>query len=90
MAQRILITPDQVDAVAAQFRQGREESQQIIDRLNQQVQNMEGQWDGMTKQRFFQEFQEAKKSMDNFTQLLESISQELTHIANKFRQADNG
>ncbi|MFM1652484.1 WXG100 family type VII secretion target [Brevibacillus sp. B_LB10_24] len=85
---RILITPDQVDAVANEFRQGREQSQQIIDRLNQQVNNMEGQWDGMTKQRFFQEFQEANKQMSNFLQLLESISQELTQIAARFRQAD--
>jgi WXG100 family type VII secretion target len=49
---------------------------------------MEGQWEGMTKQRFFQEFQEASKQMQAFVTTLNSISQELTAIANKFRTVD--
>ena len=63
---RILISPDQVDEVANQFQQSKEQSQQVIDRLNQQIHQMEGQWDGMTKQKFFQEFQEANRQMTGF------------------------
>jgi WXG100 family type VII secretion target len=85
---RILINPDEVDAVAKEFKAKREESQQIINSLAQRINGMEGQWDGMTKQRFFQDFQEAKKNMDHFVQLLENISQALTQIATKFRQTD--
>jgi WXG100 family type VII secretion target len=88
MAGRILITPEQVDAVAKQFRQSREQSQQIIQRLNQQFHSLEGQWEGMTKQKFFQKFQEANKQMANFVHLLDSISQELTQIADRFRTVD--
>ncbi|OAJ72495.1 type VII secretion protein EsxA [Brevibacillus sp. SKDU10] len=86
---RILISPDQVDEVASQFQQSKEQSQQVIDRLNQQIHQMEGQWDGMTKQKFFQEFQEANRQMTGFVLLLESISNELHAIATKFRQADS-
>ncbi|MBA4496553.1 WXG100 family type VII secretion target, partial [Paenactinomyces guangxiensis] len=41
-----------------------------------------------TKQRFFQDFQEARKNMENFVHLLDNISQALTQIATKFRQTD--
>lgn len=88
MAGRILITPEQVDQVANQFKQSAEQSQQIVSSLTQSIQGMEGQWEGMTKQRFFQEFQEAGKQMQGFVQTLGMISQELSVIANKFRTVD--
>ncbi|ADM69831.1 WXG100 family type VII secretion target [Paenibacillus sp. SEL3] len=88
MAGRILITPEQVDQVANQFKQSGEQSQQIVSSLTQSISGMEGQWEGMTKQRFFQEFQEASKQMQAFVTTLNSISQELTAIANKFRTVD--
>ncbi|MFC7679484.1 WXG100 family type VII secretion target [Paenibacillus sp. GCM10028914] len=88
MAGRILITPEQVEQVANQFKQSGEQSQQIVNSLTQSVNGMEGQWDGMTKQRFFQEFQEASRLMNSFVQTLDSISMELKAIAQKFRMAD--
>ncbi|MGM1045166.1 WXG100 family type VII secretion target [Paenibacillus uliginis N3/975] len=88
MAGRILITPEQVEQVANQFKQSGEQSQQIVNSLTQSVNGMEGQWDGMTKQRFFQEFQEASRLMNSFVQTLDSISTELKAIAQKFRMAD--
>ncbi|MDO7905719.1 WXG100 family type VII secretion target [Paenibacillus sp. JX-17] len=88
MAGRILITPEQVDQVANQFKSSGEQSQQIVSQLTSSIQGMEGQWEGMTKQRFFQEFQEASKQMQQFVTTLNSISQELTAIANKFRTVD--
>lgn len=88
MAGRILITPEQVDQVANQFKQSGEQSQQIVSSLTNAIQGMEGQWEGMAKQRFFQEFQEASKQMQSFVQTLNSISQELTAIANKFHTVD--
>ncbi|WP_374015705.1 WXG100 family type VII secretion target [Paenibacillus thiaminolyticus] len=88
MAGRILITPEQMDQVANQFKQGGEQSQQVVSGLTQAIQGMEGQWEGMTKQRFFQEFQEASGQMQAFVQTLNGISEELRTIANKFRTID--
>ncbi|WP_342555561.1 WXG100 family type VII secretion target [Paenibacillus sp. FSL R7-0652] len=88
MAGRILVTPEQLDQVSNQFKQSGEQSQQIVSTLTQSITSMEGQWEGMTKQRFFQEFQEASKQMQSFVQTLNSISVELSAIANKFRTAD--
>lgn len=88
MSGRILISPEQVDQVANQFKQSSEQSQQIVSSLTQSINGMEGQWEGMTKQRFFTEFQEASKQMQSFVQTLNSISTELTAIAQKFRSVD--
>ncbi|MBA4543287.1 MULTISPECIES: WXG100 family type VII secretion target [Thermoactinomyces] len=85
---RILINPDEIDAVAKDFQAKREQSQQLIQQLDSRINGLEGHWDGMTKQKFFQDFQEAKKNMQNFVQLLDNISQALTQIATKFRQTD--
>lgn len=88
MSGRISISPEQVDTVANQFKQSGEQSQQLVASLTQAIQGMEGQWEGMAKQRFFQEFQEAGRQMQTFVQTLNTISQELTAIAQKFRAID--
>ena len=87
MAQ-IQIDPDHVEQVAKQFQAKRQESEQIIQHLRSQINSLEGQWEGMTKQRFFNDFQEAEQNMKNFTLLLENISTALKQIATKFRQTD--
>lgn len=88
MAGRITISPEQVDQVAAQFKQSSEESRQIIAGLTHSIQQMEGEWEGMSKERFVQQFQEADKQMKSFMFILENISQELTLISQKFRTID--
>ncbi|MGA8941223.1 MAG: WXG100 family type VII secretion target [Thermoactinomyces sp.] len=88
MSDRIQIDPSQLEAIAKEFQAKRQESEQIIQTLNSRIQSLEGQWQGMTQRRFFTDFQEAKKNMDNFTMLLENIATALNQIAQKFRQAD--
>ncbi|SFX76111.1 WXG100 family type VII secretion target [Thermoactinomyces sp. DSM 45891] len=85
---RIQITPDQVEAAAKEFQAKRDESEQIINTLSNRISSMEGQWEGMTRNKFVQEFDQAKNNMKQFTTLLESISQSLNQIATKFRQTD--
>jgi WXG100 family type VII secretion target len=84
----IKISPEEVEAVAKQVRASKEQSQQIINGLTQKIHALEANWEGMSKQKFAQDFQTAQKSMNQFVQLLDSIANELTHIAAKFRQAD--
>ncbi|UHA73838.1 WXG100 family type VII secretion target [Paenibacillus sp. 481] len=88
MSRRILITPERVEDVAKQFKQGSEQSQELISVLTQAVQSMEGEWDGVTKQRFFQQFQEANQQMQLFVHMLNTIDSELSAIAQKFRTVD--
>ncbi|MDQ0243748.1 WXG100 family type VII secretion target [Bacillus fengqiuensis] len=86
---RILVTPEQLDQVSKQFKTASEQSQQMSTKLAQSVKALDSQWDGMTQQRFFQEFQDAQKQMTSYVQLLNSVGQELKDIAERFRQLDN-
>lgn len=89
MATRILVTPNELRNVSRQFQQGGDQTEQLTNRLTQALNGMQGQWDGMTKERFFQEFQSAQNNMKQFVQLLNSISQQLNSIADRFEQLDN-
>lgn len=88
MAGRITISPEHVEQIAKQFKQSSEESRQIVSNLTSVVQSMESEWEGVTKQRFIKEFQEADKQMKSFVQILDSISEELISISQKFRSID--
>ncbi|WP_028401644.1 WXG100 family type VII secretion target [Ectobacillus panaciterrae] len=87
---RILITPDQLESIARQFRDGINQAQGINSKLQGQIHNLYGEWDGNTKNKFQIQFGEAEKLMKGYTDILQSIETELKNIATKFRQADQG
>jgi WXG100 family type VII secretion target len=87
---QIRISPDQVRQMSGQFRQASQDSQNILGNLTNAVNNMQGEWEGMTQQRFFQEFEQWKASMSQFTQLLDSVSQQLDALAARFETVDSG
>lgn len=88
MSGRITVSPEQIEEMARQFLEGGEQSRQILAGLVRMVQNMEQDWEGLAKQRFFYEFQEADKQMQALVHLLESIGQELAAMSHKFRAID--
>lgn len=88
MSGRITVSPEQMEEMARQFIEGGEQSRQILGALVKMVQNMEQDWEGLSKQRFYNEFQEADKQMQSFVHMLESIGQELAAMSQKFRTID--
>ena len=87
---QIRVSPDQVRQMSGQFKQASQDSQQILGNLANSVNNMQGQWEGMTQQKFFQEFEQWKSSMNQFTQLLDSVSHQLDDLATRFETIDAG
>ncbi|MDQ0087471.1 WXG100 family type VII secretion target [Paenibacillus anaericanus] len=85
---RILITPEEMDRISTQFKTGATQSQEISTKLNSAIQAMQGQWDGMTQQRFFQRYETDKKNMQTYIQMLNEVSDELKTISDRFRAAD--
>ena len=85
---KILVTPEEMDRIAGQFKSGAQQSQEIASRLNTAIQSMQGQWEGMTQNKFFQRFEADKKSMDKYIEMLNAVGEELTEIAKRFRLAD--
>ena len=85
---RIKITPDQVRQVGSQFKQASQQSQDMVNRLQNTINGMEPEWEGLTKERFYQEFQQWRTSMTQFVELLNNIGQQLDAIAARFEAAD--
>ena len=87
---RIKITPDQVRQVGNQFKQAGQQSQDMVSNLQSTMNGMEPEWEGLTKERFYQEYQQWRTSMTQFVELLNNIGQQLDAIAVRFEAADQG
>ncbi len=85
---RIRITPEQVRQVAGQFAQAANQSQEMVTRLTNAVNSMQPEWEGMTSQRFYSDFQQWSSQMARFVELLNGINTQLSQIADRFAAAD--
>ncbi|MGG4478885.1 WXG100 family type VII secretion target [Paenibacillus illinoisensis] len=84
----IKVTPEQLSSVSKQFAVAQSQVFQMNSILKQHLFEIERQWDGSTKEKFYVDFVVAQKIMDNFVSLSQSISKELEGHAEKFRLAD--
>jgi len=85
---RIHIDPQQVRSVASTFKQKSQESQQMISQLENQINSMQAEWEGMSAQKFYGDFEQWRSSMKQFTQILDGIGQQLDQIATRLATAD--
>ncbi|MEI6179194.1 MAG: WXG100 family type VII secretion target [Chloroflexales bacterium] len=88
MSGRIKVTPEQMRSAASQFKSSSQQSNDMVNRLTQQMSGMQPEWEGMSSQKFFQDFQQWKGSMTQFVTLLNEIGVQLEAIATRFEQAD--
>ncbi|KKO53415.1 WXG100 family type VII secretion target [Paenibacillus sp. DMB20] len=88
MSNRILVTPEQLEQISAQFSQSGQQGGDIVQRLQGSIMQMEGQWEGITRERFYGEYQQARITMNKFVECLHNVSTELKQIAVKFRSTD--
>lgn len=87
---QIMVSPDQIRQLSGQFQQASQDSQNILGGLQNAVNNMQGEWEGAAQQQFFQEFEQWKASMTQFTQLLDNIVQGLNEYAARLDAANTG
>ena len=85
---RIRVTPEQVRQVATQFSQAASQSEDMVGRLTNAVNGMQPEWEGMTSQRFYGDFQQWSAQMRQFIELLKGINTQLNQIADRFAAAD--
>lgn len=83
---RIVMSPEDVMAVARKFGQQRDAAETQIRMLQSVVDSLV--WEGVTKETFLQRFEVARATMHQFVQLHEEIKNELEQIATRFSQAD--
>ncbi|MBY0204728.1 WXG100 family type VII secretion target [Paenibacillus intestini] len=84
----IKVTPEQLLSVSKQFATAQSQIAQMNHILKQQLFEIERQWNGSTKERFYADFIAAQRVMDNFCSLSLSIAKTLEGHAEKFRLAD--
>lgn len=84
---RIRVNPEQVRAVARQFRRESEACQAILNRIHSQVNGI--QWEGMSKIRFMEEYERWREQMRQYINSLNGIAAQLDRIAIQFAQADH-
>ncbi|WP_426334144.1 WXG100 family type VII secretion target [Paenibacillus silvae] len=84
----IKVTPDQLLSVSKQFGAAQSQIAQMNHILKQQLFEIERQWSGSTKERFYADFVAAQRVMENFISLSLSIAKTLEGHAEKFRLAD--
>jgi WXG100 family type VII secretion target len=84
----IRIQPEQVRATAASFRTASQESGAIISRLQGQIQALSTEWEGISKERFYNEFEQWQRAMTQFVTLLDEIGQQMNAIAERFEAVD--
>ncbi len=85
---QIRITPEEMEQVAAKFKSNADQVDQVINNLNSTMEGLLANWEGVTKNSFYSEFQDQKRYMSEFVALLNRINDDLKVIAGNFRQAD--
>ncbi|AFQ10317.1 TPA: WXG100 family type VII secretion target [Bacillus pacificus] len=85
---QIKVTPERLEQVAKTVQNARNSLEYIHKDLYNQTEYIASQWSGATSNRFYQMFNDAKPKMFSALQILDNIADQLTHAADKFRNAD--
>ncbi|MDC2863492.1 WXG100 family type VII secretion target [Bacillus sp. BP-3] len=85
---QVRVDPDKLEAAADSISRNRQDIERIIQRLLQVTFELQMSWEGIARQRFFDEFFSKKKSMDDLVQLLQHLELELKKTAKTFREVD--
>lgn len=85
---QIKVTPERLEQAAKTVQNTRNSLEYIHKDLSNQTEYIASQWSGATSDRFYQMFNDAKPKMFSVLQILDNIADQLTHAADKFRNAD--
>lgn len=89
MEVRIAITPQELKDVAKQFNGKADEIRDILQFMRQQVNSMEGSWEGAAKNAYFANFEEMARMFDQLPEGVDNTATTLETIAQNMIDADN-
>ncbi|UPK44902.1 EndoU domain-containing protein [Paenibacillus pabuli] len=86
--QRIQVHPDVLDEKALLVQQKKQELERMVWELEKSIYMLQSDWSGVTGERFFWDFMQAKEVFPNTLGLLDDIQKEFTFVAKNFRTVD--
>jgi WXG100 family type VII secretion target len=88
MAARITITPEELRTASTNFANKAGEIREILSYLRGEVNRLEGTWDGAAQDQFFMTYEEMAKTLDQFPEVVDGISQQLSAVAQTLEETD--
>jgi len=85
---KVRVNPDKLEEAADSISRQREYIERIIQELLQVTFELQMSWEGIARQRFFDEFFSKKRHMDDLVKLLQHLELELKKTAKTFREVD--
>ena len=88
MAARITITPEELRTASTNFANKAGEIREILEYLRGEVNRLEGTWDGAAQDQFFMTYEVMAKTLDQFPEVVDGISQQLSAVAQTLEETD--
>lgn len=89
MADRITITPEELRTSSTNFSTKAGEIRDILTYLRSEVDNLESTWQGAAQSQFFIMYSEMEKTLNEFPEVLDGISTQLTTVAQTLEDTDD-
>ena len=86
---QLKINPKKLRETAHTFGSATDSLITIIKDLNESVDDLEKEWEGVAKSVFFKEYKDLKKYLDGFSKLTSNIAREMNEMADQFEKLDN-
>lgn len=88
MAARITITPEELRTASTNFANKAGEIREVLEYLRAEVNRLESTWDGAAQDQFFMTYEEMAKTLDQFPEVVDGISQQLSAVAQTLEETD--
>ena len=88
MAARITISPEELRTASTNFANKAGEIREVLEYLRTEVNRLESTWDGAAQDQFFITYEEMAKTLDQFPEVIDGISQQLSAVAQTLEETD--
>lgn len=88
MASRITITPEELRTASTNFATKAGEVRELLQYLRSEVNRLESTWEGAAQDQFFVTYEEMAKTLDQFPDVVDGISQQLSNVAQTLEETD--
>ena len=86
---RIALTPEELRGVATTFSTKAGELREIFNYMKQQVNNLDGTFEGQAKEAFFASYEQIATNLDQIPDVVEGLGTQINAVAETFENADN-